>query len=867
MNMPTLRLLAPFLALVSAGVCPAAEPFDPARLEKEILVQGCKDALQLECLPDGRILFVEFWGAVKIWSPETRLVTHLGTVPTYAKGEVGLLGFAAAKDFVQSGHLFALFCPSAKTETMRVSRFTVSENRMDPATERMLLEWNYDTEHVYHMGGAMWMDGRGDLYVGNGDNCHWNPGLPVDTRPGKKSWDAQRSAANSRDLRGKILRIHPTKDGGYTVPEGNLFPGGKDGAPEIYCMGIRNPYRIAVDDRSGVLYIGDVGPNVLPELGVNPVGYEEINATATAANFGWPYFVGPNEALPLFDFETKKEIRRQSPDKPRNDSPNNAGIQALPPARPALIWYSSTASKEFPTVGSGGRSVMAGPVYHYEPGHPSPLRLPERFDGKIFVYEWMRNWIQTADPSSPRPALEPFLGGKTLRRPIDLKIGPDGALYLIEYGDQWWNNTDGQISRVVYRRGNRKPVARLRLSENAGSAPFTVKADASASGDPDNESLRFEWRIDGKTVKGAEPMYTSVLEAKGTHEISVTVTDASGESSTEKMSVHVGNARPRVVVSFPANGSFFDWGQALPFRLAISETDGDGVREAEAVVQGEFKARRFVDESGEVVEPGLAAIRASTCLSCHAEFTASAGPAYRDVALKYRNDPEAPKKLTSKILQGGAGVWGQIPMPPHPAHTETEVRGMVDWILSLSAVEALAVSKGAEGVFHAPAKPGEGSRTGEGILLLTASYTDDGKGGTLPRLRGEHTIVLHSRRKKAALCDANHGMAAVEQVEGETGLIGRFPDGAAIIFRDVNLSGITRVTVRAGSFKAGEARLELRKKNPAGELMASIVLPETGEGTFHEIPVGIEAAGLTDVCVVARCGNQGEAGLNWIEFR
>jgi cytochrome c len=305
----------------------------------------------------------------------------------------------------------------------------------------------------------------------------------------------------------------------------------------------------------------------------------------------------------------------------------------------------------------------------------------------------------------------------------------------------------------------------------------------------------------------------------------------------------------------------------LPFRLAISETDGDGVREAEAVVQGEFKARRFVDESGEVVEPGLAAIRASTCLSCHAEFTASAGPAYRDVALKYRNDPEAPKKLTSKILQGGAGVWGQIPMPPHPAHTETEVRGMVDWILSLSAVEALAVSKGAEGVFHAPAKPGEGSRTGEGILLLTASYTDDGKGGTLPRLRGEHTIVLHSRRKKAALCDANHGMAAVEQVEGETGLIGRFPDGAAIIFRDVNLSGITRVTVRAGSFKAGEARLELRKKNPAGELMASIVLPETGEGTFHEIPVGIEAAGLTDVCVVARCGNQGEAGLNWIEFR
>jgi cytochrome c len=237
------------------------------------------------------------------------------------------------------------------------------------------------------------------------------------------------------------------------------------------------------------------------------------------------------------------------------------------------------------------------------------------------------------------------------------------------------------------------------------------------------------------------------------------------------------------------------------------------------------------------------------------------------VALRYRNDPEAPQKLTAKILQGGAGVWGQIPMPPHPSHTETEVRAMVDWILSLSAVEALAVSKGAEGVFRAPANPGAGSRTGEGVLLLTASYTDDGKVGTLPRLRGEQTIVLHSRRKKAALCDANQGMAAVEQVEGEKGLIGRFSDGTSIVFRDLNLSGITRVTVRAGSFKAGEARLELRRKTPEGELIASIDLPETGEGAFQEIPAEIAAGGLTDLCVVARCGKQGEAGLNWIEFR
>jgi cytochrome c len=860
-------LLPLLLATLSALPLHAAEPFDPARLEKEILVPNCRDALQLECLPDGRILFVEFWGTVKAWDPTSRLVTTLGTVPTHAKGEVGLLGFAAAKDFVKTGHLFALFCPAEKTGTMRVSRFTVRDQRMDPASERVLLAWEYDTEHVFHMGGAMWMDAKGDLYIGNGDNCHYNPGLPVDPRPGRKSWDAQRSAANSRDLRGKILRIHPTPDGRYTIPADNLFADGKDGAPEVYCMGIRNPYRITVDDQTGTLYIGDVGPNVVPELGVTPLGYEEINATRTAANFGWPYFVGPNEALPLFDFDAKKEIRRQSPDTPRNDSPNNTGTRQLPPAKPALLWYSSTASKEFPSVGSGGRSVMAGPVYHFDPKHPSAIRLPERFDGKLFVYEWMRNWIQVADLSASPPTLEPLIGGANLRRPIDLKIGSDGALYLIEYGDQWWNNADSQISRLVYRRGNRPPVARLDLAETAGTAPFTVKAKVGRSSDPDGDTLRFQWTLNGQPLAATGDRLEHVLSTNGAHEVSVTVTDSHGASAPSKTTVYVGNARPTVHIANPPHGSFFDWSEALPYALKITESDGDPVRESDATLDGEFRARRFASDGIEAIDPGLAKIRASTCLACHAERTASAGPAYRDVALRYQSDKDAPARLTTKILNGGGGVWGQMPMPPHPQHTAPEVRAMVDWILSLASAQALPVSKGATGTFQAPAKPDKGDRTGEGVLVLTAAYTDDGKGGTLPRLRGEQTIVLHSRKKKAALYDTNHGMSAVEQVEGETGLIGRFNDGAHITFKDIRLDGIKQLTVRAGSFKPTAAAFELRRGSPAGELLARVPLPHTAEGKFEDIVIPLTATGLHDLCVVARCEKSGEAGLNWIEFR
>jgi cytochrome c len=322
-----------------------------------------------------------------------------------------------------------------------------------------------------------------------------------------------------------------------------------------------------------------------------------------------------------------------------------------------------------------------------------------------------------------------------------------------------------------------------------------------------------------------------------------------------------------VHIANPPHGSFFDWSEALPYALKITESDVDTVRDSDATLDGEFRSRRFASDGIEAIDPGLAKIRASTCLACHAERTASAGPAYRDVALRYQSDKDAPARLTTKILNGGGGVWGQMPMPPHPQHTAPEVRAMVDWILSLASTQALPVSKGAAGTFQAPAKPDKGDRTEEGVLVLTAAYTDDGKGGTLPRLRGEQTIVLHSRKKKAALYDTTHGMSAVEQVEGETGLIGRFNDGAHITFKDIRLDGIKQLTVRAGSFKPTAAAFELRKGSPAGELLARVPLPHTAEGKFEDIVIPLTATGLHDLCVVARCEKSGEAGLNWIEFR
>lgn len=70
------------------------------------------------------------------------------------------------------------------------------------------------------------------------------------------------------------------------------------------------------------------------------------------------------------------------------------------------------------------------------------------------------------------------------------------------------------------------------------------------------------------------------------------------------------------------------------------------------------------------------------CLACHATDKKLVGPAYKDIAAKYKNDKAAPASLAKKIREGGVGVWGQIPMPANPQVTEQEAQTLAKWVLS-----------------------------------------------------------------------------------------------------------------------------------------------------------------------------------------
>jgi cytochrome c len=489
-------------------------PFRKVILESDAPVDGklmdtLKDPMELAVAPDGRVFYAQRDGTVKLIKLGAKEAIILAKLPVFTGLEDGMLGITLDPKFAQNGWVYLNRSlpetikdekTGGKAGIIRVSRFTLKGDTLDLASETKILDVQTQRETCCHVGGSLAFDKDGNLYMSVGDNT--NPFesdgySPSDERPGRYPWDAQRSSANANSLVGKILRVKPKAEGGYEIPKGNLFPPGTPGTrPEIFVMGNRNPFRISVDAKTGYLYWGEVGP----DAGSNhekrgPAGNDEINQARKAGFFGWPLFVGDNRPYARVDFKeyqaakdartaydkAAKEAKAKNqpapakptfpefptgepkfhdPLKPLNLSINNDGIKELPPAQPAFIYYTHVPSTRFPAVnGGGGRTAMAGPVYYYDPNHKNPHRLPKEFDRTLFIYEWSRNWIVTVKldensnivrDAAGKPVMDKFCPKMTFKRPMDLELGADGCLYLIEWGTAWGNNKDTQIVRIEF---------------------------------------------------------------------------------------------------------------------------------------------------------------------------------------------------------------------------------------------------------------------------------------------------------------------------------------------------------------------------------------------------------------------------------
>jgi len=893
LNRPKTLLFAQFFVLLFSTLRLHAgeQPVADYRFKIEVLSVGMPQPLELKLAPDGRVFFNELKGALKIWKPESQTVVLAGTVPTFGEQENGFLGFALDPHFTKNQWIYLYYSPTNYTG-QRLSRFVMKGDVLDMASEKVMLEFGVQRRECCHHAGSVQFGPEGNLYISTGDNTHpfgdSESYGPMDERPDREPWDSQKSASNTKDLRGKILRIHPTPDGSYTIPKGNLFPrDGAIGRPEIYVMGCRNPWRMSVDSATGFVYWGEVGPDAGGDGPRGSRGYDEINQARRPGNFGWPYFVGNNFPYAKYDYVTKKVGPMFDPQHPVNDSPNNTGARLLPPAQPAMIYWPYGKSDIWPELGEGGRTACAGPVFHYRPEFEKTGGFPKQYDNCLLFFDWQRPFMKWArlDKKGNFKKIEPFTSALAVvndnqrvvqaikdnafvvRRPEDTQFGPDGRLYLMDYGETWGPNPDSKLLRISYQRGNLAPIAVAKATPTSGREPLTVQLSSAGSKDLDGDPMTYEWRLHpGNKLISTEANPTVKVEQPGNYVVELDVTDDHGNTGKASAPLQVGNSPPVVKFLSPQNGDFFTPGKTVSYKLLVEdEEDGSSKVNDEIMDPRAFVTAHWSQGNGqeEAVDPGLTMMRQNDCFNCHSVSQKIVGPALLDVAAKYRGQAGALDASVQRVIKGSSGVWSPTPMLAHEKLSADQVQQMVRWVYSLEPGKVGAdTTRGLAGKISVP------DNNQNRIGTLEGSYTDAGR-APVGSLVGKTTVNLRSRRVEAeeGIDLANVDVQTAGHASGNK-FIKTSGEQGSVRFPGLNLEDSISITCRVNASTTG-GTLELHRDTPSGELLARADVVASGErnkwmevhGTLLSSPSRCDVVAVLNIA-----GNTNSVSLDWIQF-
>jgi len=434
-----------------------------------------------------------------------------------SQGERGLLGLIFDPDYGTNHHVYLFYTrryessgacfESGQSAGSRniVARFVESNGQLD--SETVLLRGpGLGPASMIHNGGSLAFADDGTLLVSMGDG-----GVgPVSTNP----------ARNLSDLRGKILRI--ARDG--SVPSDNPFVGVAGARPEIWALGFRNPFRIAVDPSTGTVIIGDVGESL----------WEEIDLGIAGADYGWPCY--------------------------------EAGVPASTcspaPAPGSLTFPVFAYSHNGPSPPATGGAIIAGPVY-------TAAAFPPDYAGSYFFADYVAGWIQNAtiDAGGGLSEIRGFLTGAA--GPVDLAVSPDGCLCYAAINVS-------EVHEVCYAGGaNGQPVAVAGGGPVNGPAPLEVHLSGGGSSDPDGDPLSFLWDLgDGRS--SLRP-FTSEIYQPGAYEAVLTVDDGRGEANSTNRSLPIrivsGNNPPAPVILAPAAGAPYRAGDVIAFSADGSDPE------------------------------------------------------------------------------------------------------------------------------------------------------------------------------------------------------------------------------------------------------------------------------------------------------
>jgi glucose/arabinose dehydrogenase/cytochrome c551/c552 len=852
-------------------------PPDTDRFSKVSLSEGkFFEPTEMTVLPNNDVLIGQRRGEILRYNSETQEVSEVAKFDVYAQtlktpgvnAEEGLMGLQKDPNYETNNWIYVFYAPTGDEEVNRLSRFKYVDGNFDMASEQKILDVHSQREICCHTGGSITFGGDGLLYLSTGDNStpfnekgakYANDGYaPLNDLPGKQQYDARRSSANTNDLRGKILRIRVNEDGSYDIPEGNLFPVGIDKTrPEIYTMGHRNPYRISVDSKRGYVYWGDVGPDASADkLSRGPRGYDEMNQARGPGNFGWPLFIGDNKPYLDYDYATGESGATFDPNKPINDSKNNTGLRELPPAQPAYVFYPYGETSEFPQVGSGARNAMAGPTY-YSDQYENGGGLPGYYDGKVIIYDWMRGWMMavTLFEDGSVNKMEPFASDIKVNNLIDMEMGSDGRMYLLEYGSAWFSaNDDSGLSYIEFNGGNRPPlIDNLIVDKTSGKLPLSITATVDARDREDN-AMTYIWDLgNGETHETKEPSISHTYENAGEYKVSVEVKDDGGKSiKSESVAVVSGNARPEVDIKIiGGNSSFFVPGQPVNYEVSVNDEESTDIDLSNVYVSVDYLegmdevAMSLGHQQVSGATTGRALTESMDCKTCHKEIERSIGPNYTEIAEKYKDDPNAMGYLQNKIKAGGSGVWGEVMMAAHPNITSSETRQIATYILSLAGNGNMKPSLPPKGaVIAEPTAPGN-------QMVLTASYTDNGAKGTIP-LTGSKSIALASNTVGFSANTKTKDMMAVT-FGGQDLLVLAGPQGWFELDA-IDLTGVGAIVLTVGWQEAPKVayNFNARLNGPDGEVIGkgTLAVPPAGApGGAVVIPLSVKPNGKNKIVI------------------
>ncbi len=254
---------------------PKPVTYNTPKIELQEVVSGLSQPVTIAAMPDKtdkRLFVIEQAGLIRIINAD-KTVDSVPFLDIKNKvkfsGEMGLLGLAFHPQ-VASNHYFFVDYVDTNMNTI-VARYTVSQEtgRADPASAKMLLK--IKQPYTNHNGGQLAFGPDGYLYIGMGD--------------GGSAGDPENRAQNKSELLGKILRIDVNSGTGASAPQTNPFFA-QGGSPEIWALGLRNPWRFSFDRATGDLYIADVGQDQYEEIDFQPA------TSKGGENYGWRCYEG-----------------------------------------------------------------------------------------------------------------------------------------------------------------------------------------------------------------------------------------------------------------------------------------------------------------------------------------------------------------------------------------------------------------------------------------------------------------------------------------------------------------------------------------------------------------------------------------------